>query len=102
MIYRLFYLMASIYILHSIQLDRFYIGSCKDLNYRISLHLDKEFTKAFTAKTNDWTLFFFVDDLEYNQARLIEQHIKKMKSKSYIRNLKSHPEIIKKLSEKYK
>ena len=93
--------MASIYILHSIQLDKFYIGSCKDLNYRIGQHLNKEFIKSFTSKADDWTLFFFADGLEYKQARLIEHHIKAMKSKSYIHNLKSYPEIIEKLSEKY-
>jgi putative endonuclease len=93
--------MASIYILHSVKLDRFYIGSCKDLRYRIDQHLNKEFLKSFTAKVNDWTLFFFMDDLEYKQARLIELHIKKMKNRTYIQNLRKFREIIIRLKEKY-
>jgi len=93
--------MASVYILFSKKLDRFYTGSCKDLSYRLDQHLRKAFSKSFTAKTDDWELFFFIDHLQYAQARLIEGHIKKMKSKVYIQNLKKHPEIFQKLIIKY-
>ncbi|MBU0696954.1 MAG: GIY-YIG nuclease family protein, partial [Bacteroidetes bacterium] len=86
---------------HSRQLNRFYIGSCKDLSYRFDQHVNKEFMKSFTAKAEDWTLFFFKDDLSYQQARLIEKHIKGMKSKTYIRNLKQHSEVFIKLIERY-
>ena len=93
--------MASVYILFSETLDRFYTGSCKDRSYRIEQHFNKDFADSFTAKTDDWVLYFFVDDLEYEQARSIEEHIKKMKSKRYIQNLKKYPEIIQKLIMKY-
>jgi len=93
--------MASVYILYSKKLDRFYTCSCEELNYRIDQHLNKDFSKGFTAKTDDWELFFFVDDLGYKQARMIEKHIKQMKSKIYIQNLKKYPEIIKKLITQY-
>jgi len=93
--------MASVYILFSKKLDRFYTGSCNDLSYRIEQHLNKEFSKSFTAKTDDWELFFFIDHLGYAQARSVEAHIKKMKSKIYIENLKKHPEILQKLLLKY-
>ena len=93
--------MASVYVLYSNTLNRYYIGSCKDLTYRIDQHINKDFTNAFTAKVQDWTLYFYIDELEYKQARMIEQHIKKMKSSTYVKNLKQYPEIIKKLIEKY-
>ena len=93
--------MASVYILFSKKLDRFYTGSCNDLSYRIEQHLNKDFIRSFTAKTDDWELFFYVDDLQYAQARLIEEHIKKMKSKAYIQNLKKYPEIMQRLIVKY-
>jgi len=93
--------MASVYILFSKKLDRFYTGSCNDLSYRIDQHVNKEFSKSFTAKTDDWELFFFIDHLQYAQARSIEEHIKKMKSKIFIQNLKKHPEILQKLLLKY-
>ena len=47
-------------------------------------------------------LFFSYENLEYKQARNIESHIKKMKSKVYIENLVKYPEIIERLKEKYK
>jgi putative endonuclease len=93
--------MASLYISFSKKLDRYYTGSCKDLSYRIEQHLNKDFSKSFTSKADDWALFFFVDNLQYAQARLIEDHIKKMKSKVYMQNLKMYPEIIQKLIVKY-
>ena len=100
---KLFYFshMASVYILFSDHLNRFYIGSCKDLSYRIDQHLNKEFIKSFTAKAEDWELYISIDNLVYEQARLIELHVKKMKSKNYIQNLRKYPEIIERLKKKY-
>ena len=93
--------MASVYILHSKKLNRFYIGSCKDLSYRFDQHLNKEFKESFTAKAEDWELYLSIDELIYHQARLIEAHLKKLKSKTYIKNLSKYPEIIELLKEKY-
>ena len=94
--------MASVYILYSPGLDIYYTGSCKDLSYRINQHVNKVFTKSFTSVREDWELFFYEDNLGYKQARSIEAHIKRMKSKTYIHNIKEYPEIIEKLREKYK
>lgn len=58
--------------------------------------------KSFTAKADDWQLFYSIDDLIYWQSRQIESHIKKMKSSQYIQNLKKYPEIAQKLIDKYK
>lgn len=93
--------MASVYILYSKKLAKFYTGSCKDLSYRKEQHIKKEMINSFTSKADDWELFFFKDELEYQQARLIETHIKNMKSSTYIANLKKYPEIFEKLKEKY-
>ena len=93
--------MASVYVLFSRKLNRYYTGSCYDLRYRIDQHLNKEFAKSFTAKADDWELYFFVDHLQFDQARKIEKHIKEMKSKVFIQNLKQYPEIIQKLIIKY-
>lgn len=73
--------MASVYILYSKKLDRFYIGSCKDFSYRFDQHLNKEFKESFTAMAEDWELYHSIDELVYEQARSIETHLKKMKSK---------------------
>jgi len=93
--------MASVYILYSKKLNHFYIGSCKDLSYRIDQHLNKEFVGSFTTMAQDWEIYLSIDELEYQQARLIETHLKKMKSKTYIQNLTKYPEIIERLKAKY-
>ena len=92
--------MASVYILYSKTLDRFYIGSCNEFSIRLQQHLNKNYVDSFTAKANDWVVFYVVENLSYQQARLIEAYIKKMKSKVYIRNLKEYPEIMAKLIAK--
>jgi putative endonuclease len=96
-----FAIMASVYILFSKKLNRFYTGSCKDLIFRIDQHLNKEFSQSFTTVVDDWELYFTIGGLSYQQARLIETHIKKMKSKIYIQNLKNYPEIVERLKVKY-
>ena len=93
--------MASVYILFSNKLNNFYIGSCKDLSYRIDQHLNKEFAGSFTARAEDWILYLSIDELQYQQARAIEEHLKRMKSKAYIQNLLKYPEIIERLKIKY-
>lgn len=93
--------MAAVYILYSVSLDKFYIGSCLQLNERLIEHKEKRFKDSFTAKVDDWVLYFFLDDLEYQQARNIEAHIKKMKSRKYIEDLKRYPEIVIRLKNKY-
>jgi len=94
--------MAYVYILHSKQLDRYYIGSCLDLRLRLEQHLNHTFKDSYTVKANDWELFFHLDGLGYNQARLIEHHFKKMRNRKYYLNLKIYPEISMKLILKYR
>ena len=89
--------MASVYILYSKSIDTYYIGSCKDLDLRIKQHKNKEFTNAFTVKTDDWELFVSISELDARQARDIEAHIKRMKSRTYIENLKRYEELCEKL-----
>ena len=94
--------MATVYILYSLELNKFYIGSCDDLQIRLQQHLFKGFGNSFTSQVADWVVFFSIDNLDYHQCRCIEQHIKKMKSKIYIQNLKKYPDIVLQLVEKYK
>lgn len=93
--------MAIVYILISNRLNKFYIGSCRDLSERLTQHVNKIFLKSFTAVDDDWELYLSISDLSYQQARLIELHIKKMKSTKYIKDLIKYPQIINKLKERY-
>jgi putative endonuclease len=93
--------MASVYILYSPSLNGYYTGSCQELSERIEQHLNGTIPGAYTAKAKDWMLYFSIDDLTYKQARDIESHIKQMKSKTYIENLKKYPELSLKLRKQY-
>ena len=92
----------SVYIIYSNKLDKYYIGETIDVVERLVQHNQGYFAKSFTSKTNDWSLFLRIDCDSRVQARKIESHIKRMKSRKYIENLKSYPEMISKLKEKYK
>jgi len=64
-------------------------------------HQSKKYKDSFTARASDWILFFTIDKMTLNQSRHIEVHIKKMKSRKYIQNIKGFPEMIEKLKRKY-
>jgi putative endonuclease len=89
--------MAYVYILYSTQVDKFYIGSCKDLDERLLFHLNKKFKEAYTRMSNDWEIYFHISVHYYTHARSIELHIKQMKSRKYIENLKTFPEMVERL-----
>ena len=94
--------MAQVYILYSEKTDNFYCGSCVDFEKRLLQHINHEFKNSFTKRATDWKEFLLVDQLTYEEARQIESHIKRMKSKIYIQNLKKYPEMLEKLIAKYR
>lgn len=49
--------MNLVYILHSVKLDRFYIGYTSNLDLRMEFHLNSIDTSKLTYNTTDWTLF---------------------------------------------
>ncbi|MCC6447567.1 MAG: GIY-YIG nuclease family protein [Chitinophagaceae bacterium] len=89
--------MATVYILYSKTLNKFYVGSCKEFDIQLSQHLEKVNDGAYTSAADDWVVFLKLDDLSYEKARKIESKIKKMKSKKYILNLSKYPELLEKL-----
>ena len=94
--------MASVYILESVLAKRYYIGSCKDLRCRLAQHKSGEFGLSYTSNHKDWVLYYSKEGLEYAQSRKIESHIKNMKSRTYIQNLKKYPGMMDKLLDRYK
>ncbi len=93
--------MASVYILQSPKLNKFYTGCCFDLVKRLKEHQDKIFQDAFTVAADDWSILLSIDNLTYRQARNIEAHIKRMKSRTYIENLMKYPEMLEKLKQRF-
>jgi putative endonuclease len=91
-----------VYILHSIEIRKYYVGYTSDIDQRIDLHLNPIESGKYTSKVTDWKIFYQIECESKSQAMSIECHIKKMKSKIYIENLIRYPEITDKLLLKYR
>jgi putative endonuclease len=89
-----------VYILNSKKLDRFYIGFTSNLEKRLEFHHNAE-SQKFTYKAKDWEVYLKIECKSKGQALAIEKHIKKMKSKVYIQNLKKYSEMKIQLLERY-
>ncbi|WP_373493325.1 GIY-YIG nuclease family protein [Aquiflexum sp.] len=91
----------SVYILYSKSIDRFYIGYTENIESRIDQHNKHVFKGSFTDKAEDWQIFHLITNLTESTAKLIEKHIKKNKSRTYLENLKKYPDLNQKLILKY-
>ena len=90
------------YILHSASIDQYYVGITTDsVEVRLLKHNESYYGKKFTSKTSDWTIYLVIPCACSRQMIEIEKHIKRMKSRVYIENLKKYPAIIERLKEKY-
>ena len=79
--------MFYVYILYSKTIDKFYVGSTSNLNNRIFRH--NEGKSLYTRSGRPWELIFSFACNTRSEARSIENHIKRMKSRTYIQNIVS-------------
>jgi putative endonuclease len=90
-----------IYVIESENSGNFYVGETPDLQSRLDFHNDAIRNDNSTKVGIPWKLFWSLEVKDRGMARRIESHIKRMKSKKYIENLKQFPEITQKLLKKY-
>ena len=90
--------MPYCYILYSESKDKHYVGATQvSVKERLDKHNRKFYgDKSFTSITYDWELFLTIQVKDFNHALRIEKHIKKMKSRTFIQNLKKYPELVEK------
>jgi putative endonuclease len=94
--------MPHVYILFSPTRNGFYTGATNaEVDARLERHLDEYYGNAYTSGVKDWEVFLCISCSTMHQALKIERHIKNMKSKKYIHNLKAYPEMIERLMEKF-
>jgi putative endonuclease len=93
--------MPTVYIIYSKSIDSYYTGCCMNISKRLNEHNNGKYSNSFTGKAKDWEVYYLVENLELTVALRIEKHIKRMKSRRYIENIKLYPEIIEKLILKY-
>jgi len=77
--------MNYVYILYSVNLSKYYIGSCEDVSSRLKKHLSNH--KGFTSKAKDWELKYTESFQTKEAARKRELQIKGWKSKRMIEKL---------------
>ncbi|WP_426062810.1 GIY-YIG nuclease family protein [Flavobacterium sp. DSP2-3-1] len=70
------------YIIFSKTLDKYYIGSCENIENRLNDHLNSRSTYTKVAK--DWILVYFENFDSRSLAVQREMEIKKKKSRKYI------------------
>ena len=93
---------ASVYILYSPSQNTFYTGFTKvSVEERLHRHKENYYDNKYTAKATDWEIYFSIECISEEQARSIETHIKKMKSKIYIQNLKKYPNMVQELLNRF-
>ena len=78
-------MMYFVYILHSLVLDRYYIGSSQNPQERLNKHLANH--KGFTGKSKDWVICYFEEFETKSEALKRENQIKGWKNKDRIKQL---------------
>jgi putative endonuclease len=90
------------YILFSKQSDKFYIGITQEgVEQRLEMHNTSGYGNHFTSVANDWVIYHVINCSSVSQSMKIEKHIKRMKSRKYIENLKLYPAMTEKLLNEY-
>ncbi len=77
--------MFYLYILHSISLEHFYIGCCRDVASRLKKHLSNH--KGYTSIAKDWRLVYTESFDTKSEALKREKQLKSWKNKERIRSL---------------
>lgn len=92
--------MHFLYILYSINLNRYYVGESKTPYCRLKLHNTHHFKKSFTNATNDWKLALLYEVDDKKAALYLETFIKKMKSRKFIERIIRNTSILKDILSK--
>lgn len=73
------------YVIYSATINKYYVGSCQDVQQRLQDHLNSR--SKYTKVAKDWELKYFETFQTRSEATQRELQIKKMKSRKYIENL---------------
>jgi len=77
--------MYFVYILYSASRDKYYVGSCEDVNKRLIKHNTNH--SGFTGKTGDWAIKCIEEHSTKSDALKREKQIKAWKSRKMIEKL---------------
>ncbi len=77
--------MFYVYIIYSELLNKYYVGSCQNIDERLRDHLNSR--SKYTKSAKDWKLKYSESFFSRSEAYQREMQIKKMKSRTYIEKL---------------
>jgi putative endonuclease len=77
--------MAFLYIIFSEKLDKYYVGSCINMERRLYEHNIGHST--YTSRGTPWTIKYTESYEDLAMAKKREMYIKRMKSRKYIESL---------------
>ena len=86
--------MHFLYIIHSDKLNRFYIGESENPKIRLEQHNSHYFKTNFTKAATDWKLVLTFECENKYDALYLEQFMKRMKSKIFIKKVINKPSIL--------
>ena len=91
-----------LYILHSKSTNTYYTGETHNVEERISKHDNHSYQNSFTKITDDWELILVFECADRSEALYLENFIKRMKSKVFIKKITSNPKILEDILSKKK
>ena len=83
------------YILFSVRLNRYYVGTTDDVVRRLEEHNNAFYEDAYTSKGIPWNLLLSIMCDSSSEAYRLEAFIKRMKSRKFIEKLLVDPELVK-------
>lgn len=91
----------KVYIIFSSSLGKYYVGYTSNFEQRLAFHNDIERNNIWTKRGQPWEMSLLIGNLKKSQALKIEKHIKKMKSKTYIKQLIEDQSLVEELKTKF-
>jgi len=95
-------IMHFVYILHSEDVNKYYVGETSDVEHRLALHKNHYFKGAYTRIANDWELVLKFECRNRSEAIFIEKFIKRMKSNKFIKKIIQTPTILSDITENHR
>ncbi|WP_093369559.1 GIY-YIG nuclease family protein [Psychroflexus sediminis] len=94
--------MHFVYIIHSEDVNKYYVGETSHVEHRLALHKNHYFKGAYTRMANDWELVLKFECRNRSEALFIEKFIKRMKSTKFIKKIIQTPTILSDIIEKHR
>ncbi|MCB0453172.1 MAG: GIY-YIG nuclease family protein [Aequorivita sp.] len=94
--------MHYLYIIHSENLCKYYVGETPNVEMRLIQHNGHYFKTNFTKSANDWRILLKYECGNRKEALFLEKFIKKMKSKIFIEKIITDPNILKDILQGYR